>query len=183
MSDSANRHRIVIVGGGFGGVYTAIHLGRIWRKRRGSDAGADIVLVSRDNYFLMTPFLFEAGSGVLEPRHAVNPIRRSLKKARFVEADVERVDFDARTVFARHSVGKGRGYELHYDQLVLALGGVTNRKLIPGAEHAFGFKTLSDAIFLRNKIIDLFERADVEEDPAVRRKLLTIVVIGGGLVG
>src|SRR4051812_50033077 len=76
MSDSANRHRIVIVGGGFGGVYTAIHLGRIWRKRRGTDAGADIVLVSRENYFLMTPFLFEAGSGVLDPRPAVAPRRR-----------------------------------------------------------------------------------------------------------
>src|ERR1051325_8204923 len=72
--------RILILGGGFGGWNTARHLERIFRDH----AGVEITLVSRDNYFLMTPFLFEAGSGVLEPRHAVNPIRRSLKKARFV---------------------------------------------------------------------------------------------------
>lgn len=174
--------RIVVLGAGFGGLYTVSHLEKIFRDH----AGVEITLVSRDNYFLMTPLLFEAGSGVLEPRHTVNPIRRMYKKARFVEGDVERIDFDTRVVYARHNPGgvdTGHPYELPYDQLVLALGGITNRALIPGAEHAFGFKTLSDAIFLRNSIIDLFERADVEEDPAVRRKLLTIVVIGGGLVG
>ncbi len=176
------RQRIVVVGGGFGGLYTVMHLEKIFRRHE----GVEITLVSRDNYFLMTPFLFEAGSGILEPRHAVNPIRRMYKKARFIEGDVERIDFDARVVYARHTPGgvdSGHPYELPYDQLVLAVGGVTNRSLIPGSEHAFGFKTLSDAIFLRNTIIDLFERADVEENPEIRRKLLTIVVIGGGLVG
>ncbi|HVT79270.1 MAG TPA: FAD-dependent oxidoreductase, partial [Phycisphaerae bacterium] len=174
--------RIVVLGAGFGGLYTVARLEKLFRHH----SGVEITLVSRDNYFLMTPLLFEAGSGVLEPRHAVNPIRRMYKKARFVEGDIERIDFDTRTVYARHSPGgidSGHPYELPYDQLVLALGGVTNRALIPGAEHAMGFKTLSDAIFLRNTIIDLFERADVEEDPDIRRKLLTIVVIGGGLVG
>jgi NADH:ubiquinone reductase (H+-translocating) len=170
--------RIVILGAGFGGVYTALHLQRLFRK----DPGVYITLVDRDNYFLMTPLLFEAGSGVLEPRHAVTPIRTLLKKAQFVEADVERIDLEAKVVHARHSPAN-RVYALQYDHLVLALGGVTNTKLIPGSEHAFTFKTLSDAIFLRNHIIDLFEQAEVETDAARKRRLLTFVMIGAGLVG
>src|SRR4051812_21640833 len=82
--------RIVVLGAGFGGLYTVARLEKIFRRH----AGVEITLVSRDNYFLMTPLLFEAGSGVLEPRHAVNPIRRMYKKARFVEGDIERIDFD-----------------------------------------------------------------------------------------
>jgi NADH dehydrogenase len=181
MSDSSVRHRIVIVGGGFGGVYTARNLGRLWRKTK----GADIVLVNRDNYFLMTPFLFEAGSGVLDPRHAVAPVRRMLQHtaARFVEADVERIDFDRRVVLARHAPGDQDVYELPYDHLVLALGGVTNLKIIPGSEHALTFKTLADAIYLRNHIIDAFEHADATSDEAERRRLLSFVIIGAGLVG
>ena len=180
MSESAQRHRIVIVGGGFGGVYTAMHLGRAWRK-----GGADVVLVSRDNYFLMTPFLFEAGSGVLDPRHAVAPIRRLLEgsASRFVEADVERIDVDRRFVVARHAPGDAEAYELPYDQLVLALGGVTNLRIIPGSEHAMTFKTLADGIFLRNHVIDAFEHADATRDDAERRRLLSFVIIGAGLVG
>jgi NADH:ubiquinone reductase (H+-translocating) len=170
--------RILVLGGGFGGFYTVQRLEKLFRHH----AGVEITLVSRDNYFLMTPLLFEAGSGVLEPRHAVNPIRRMFKKVRFIEADIQRIDFDTRTVFAEHVPGH-HPYELRYDQLVLALGGVTNHALIPGSENAIGFKTLGDAIFLRNHIIDLFERADVEDDPDVRRRLLTFVVVGGGLVG
>jgi NADH dehydrogenase len=171
-------HRILIAGGGFGGFYTAYHLQKIFKN----DPAIEITLISQNNYFLMSPLLFEAGSGVLEPRHAVNPLRAMLKSARFVEATIESIDFDQRKVFAKHLPDDYR-YELPYDQLVLALGGVTNRHLIPGSEHALGFKTLADAIFLRNRIIDLFEQADVETDEARRRKLLTFVLIGGGLVG
>jgi NADH:ubiquinone reductase (H+-translocating) len=170
--------RILILGGGFGGFYTARRLQKIFRHHH----GVEITLVSRDNYFLMTPLLFEAGSGVLEPRHTVTPVRRLFDKVRFIEADIDRIDFAARTVYARHNASS-HPYELHYDQLVLALGGVTNLSLIPGSENAIGFKTLGDAIFLRNDIIDLFERADVEENADARRRLLTFVVIGGGLVG
>ena len=183
MNASGSVHRVVIVGGGFGGVYTATNLASLWRKRAMRDR-IEITLVSRDNYFLMTPFLFEAGSGVLDPRHAVSPIRRMLDApGRFVEADLESIDFERRVVTARHAPGDGGAYELPYDQLVLALGGVTNRKIIPGSEHAMTFKTLGDAIFLRNHVIDAFEWADAEEDEAERRKLLTFCIIGGGLVG
>jgi len=173
--------RVLILGGGFGGLYTARRLEKIFKNHE----GVEITLISRENYFLMTPFLFEAGSGVLEPRHAVTPLRRLFKKVRFVEAEVEHIDLESRTVLARHAptTGGEQPYKLHFDHLVLALGGVTNRSLIPGSDNAIGFKTLGDAIFLRNTLIDLFERADVEEDPDERRRLLMLVIIGGGLVG
>jgi NADH dehydrogenase len=170
--------RILILGGGFGGVYTAIRLQKIFRR----DASVEITLIDRDNFFLMTPLLFEAGSGVLEPRHAVTPIRSLLRYARFIEADFEAVDLERRIVTARHAPGH-RTYEVPYDHLVFALGGVTNKALIPGSENAFTFKTLADAIFLRNHVIDLFEQADVEPDPARKERLLRFVIIGAGLVG
>ncbi len=170
--------RILILGGGFGGVYTALHLQRLFKN----DAVIEITLVDRDNFFLMTPLLFEAGSGIIEPRHAVTPIRTLFEKARFIEADIQSIDLDGKVVHARHSPAD-KVYQLPYDQLVLALGGVTNTKLIPGSEHAFTFKTLADAIFLRNHIIDRFEQADVETDAARKQRLLTFVIIGAGLVG
>ncbi len=168
---------IVILGGGFGGVYTARKLERLWRR----DAAVNITLVSRDNYFLMTPLLFEAGSGVLDPRHAVTPIRRMLDRTRFVEAEVERIDFARKVVVARHAA-ESEAIEIPYDQLVIGLGGVTNTRIIPGSEHATTFKTLADAIYVRNHVIDNFEHADATAD-AIDPAVLTFVIIGAGLVG
>jgi NADH dehydrogenase len=183
MTTPAPPVRVLILGGGFGGVYTALHLERLLRKaRRHLPRPVEVTLVSRDNYFLMTPLLFEAGSGVLEPRHTVNPIRPLLRTARFVEGEVERVDFDRRAVVARHAPGF-EPFELPFDHLVLALGGVTNRAIIPGSELAMPFKTLADGIFLRNHVIDLFERAEIQPDEGKRRELLRFIVIGAGLVG
>src|SRR5688500_4417943 len=130
----------------------------------------------------MTPLLFEAGSGVLEPRHAVQPIRPLLHHTRFIEADVEHIDVDQQFVVARHAPGF-EPWELRYDHLVIAMGGVTNTAMIPGSEKAMTFKTLADAIYLRNHIIDLFERADVDVDPERRDALLRFVIVGAGLVG
>jgi NADH dehydrogenase len=161
-------------------VYTARNLERAFRRDRVHRV--EVTLVSRDNYFLMTPLLFEAGSGVLEPRHAVNPIRPLLKRARFVEGEVEHIDMARRVVVARHEPGDPL-FELPFDHLVLGLGGVTNLSLIPGSEHALTFKTLGDAIYCRNHIIDDFERADIEPDERRRRALLRFVVVGAGLVG
>src|SRR5438067_13208793 len=112
--------RVVILGGGFGGVYTATHLERLTRGR----SDVEIVLVSRDNYFLMTPLLFETGSGVLDFRHAVNPVRPLLRRVRFANATIERVDLDQRSVHGW--LAPGQPYDIGYDQLVLALGAVTN---------------------------------------------------------
>src|SRR5437763_16973881 len=168
--------RIVILGGGFAGVYTARHLEKCLRRER----DIEITLVSRNNYFLITPLLFEAGSGVLEPRHAVNPIRPLLNRTRFVEAEVEKIDLDRKIVTVRPPHDEPD--EIPYDHLVLALGGITNKFLVPGSEHALTFKTLGDAIYLRNHTIQLFERADIETDPARKSAQLTFVLVGAGLV-
>jgi NADH dehydrogenase len=176
MDASASKKRIVILGGGFGGVATAHHLERLFRRR----PDVEIVLVSRDNFLLMTPLLFEVFSGTLDLRSCSFPVRAFLRATRFVEAAVQGIDLDQHVV---RLASPGKRGELAYDQLVLALGSKTNRDMIPGAEHAFTFKTLADALLLRNHVIERFERADVEADPRRKSQLLTFVVIGGGLVG
>jgi len=169
--------RIVVLGGGFGGVTATRHLERLC----GGRPGLEITLVSRENYFVLTPLLFEACSGRLELRHCAQPIRPCLRRARFVEATVESVDIEQRVV---HAVASDGGtYDLAYDQLVVALGASTNLKLIPGSSAALTFKTMADALLLRNRVIEQFERADAAADPDLRRRSLTFVVIGGGLVG
>jgi NADH dehydrogenase len=166
----------VILGGGFGGVYTA----RALEHRLKGRADAEIVLVSRDNFLLMTPLLFEVFSGTLDLRDCSFPIRAFLRTTRFVEATVRGIDLGRRVV---RLAAAGEGAELGYDQLVLALGSMTNKRMIPGSEYAFTFKTLADALLLRNHVIECFERADVEPDPGRKRRLLTFVIVGGGLVG
>jgi NADH dehydrogenase len=166
----------LILGGGFGGVYTARHLERLCKRRD----DVEIALVSRDNFLVMTPLLFEVCSGVLDLRHCSFPIRAFLRRTRFVEATVGAIDLERRTV---HVTSHGQTAELAYDHLVVALGAMTNRKMIAGSEHAFTFKTLADAFLLRNHVIECFERADVERDPERKGRLLTFVIIGGGLVG
>jgi NADH dehydrogenase len=172
----APKIRILILGGGFGGVYTAGHLEKLCRRR----PDVEIVLVSRDNFLVMTPLLFEVCSGTLDLRHCSFPIRAFLRTTRFAEATVLGIDLERRVV---HVSAAGQDSELAYDHLVLALGAMTNRTMIAGSEHAFTFKTLADAFLLRNHVIERFERADVEPDPRRKRRLLTFVVIGGGLVG
>jgi NADH:quinone reductase (non-electrogenic) len=169
--------RIVVLGGGFGGVTTARHLERCLRRRR----DVEITLVSRENFFVLTPLLFEACSGRLELRHCAQPIRTTLRRTRFIEATVDRVDVERQVV--RVVSPAGAGYDLPYDHLVVALGASTNERLIAGSSNAFTFKTMADALVLRNHIIEQFERADAASETTTRRGCLTIVVIGGGLVG
>jgi NADH dehydrogenase len=176
MGASASKKRILILGGGFGGVYTARHLERLLRGR----SDTEIVLVSRENFLLMTPLLFEVSSGVLDFRHCSFPIRAFLRRTRFVEATVRSIDLERRVV---HFTAAAETGELGYDQLVLALGSMTNRVMIPGSEHALTFKGLADALLLRNHVIERFERADAETDPERKRRQLTFAIIGGGLVG
>jgi NADH dehydrogenase len=172
----APKTRVVILGGGFGGVYTARHLEKLCKRR----PDVEVVLVSRDNFLLMTPLLFEVCSGTLELRHCSFPIRAFLRTTRFGEGTVQGIDLERRVV---RVTAPGESVELPYDQLVLALGAQTNQKMIPGSEHAFTFKTLADALLLRNHVIERFERADAEPDPRRKRRQLTFVIIGGGLVG
>jgi NADH dehydrogenase len=169
--------RIVVLGGGFGGVATARHLERALRGH----TGVEITLVSRENFFVITPLLFEACSGTLELRHCAQPIRPALRRARFLEATVDEVDVERRVV--RASVAGGPSYALPYDQLVVALGGTTDVSRIPGADAAFTFKSMADALLLRNHLIERFERADAAASVDDRRRCLTVALIGGGLVG
>jgi NADH:quinone reductase (non-electrogenic) len=174
---TAPRTRIVVLGGGVGGLAAARHLDRQFARR----SDVEVTLVSRDNFFLLSPLLFEACSGVLELRHCAQPIRPCLRHARFIEATVEHVDVERRVV--RVVASEGAVHDLPYDHVVIALGAMTNVDLIPGSEHARTFKTVADALMLRNHVIERLERADVETDAQRRRQLLTVVVIGGGLVG
>ena len=168
---------VVVLGGGFGGVTTARRLERLLRRR----SDIDITLVSRENFFVITPLLFEACSGRLELRHCAQPIRAALRRARFVEATIESVDVQRQIV--RAVAPDGSTYELPYDHLVVAVGASTNEQLIPGSSNAFTFKTMADALVLRNHLIEQFERADAAPDSPRRQSCLTVVVIGGGLVG
>src|SRR5438445_12970337 len=142
----SEKTRILILGGGFGGVTTARRLERLCKRRR----DVEIILVSRDNFVLMTPLLFEVCSGALDARHCSFPIRAFLRTTRFVEAAVQGIDLERRVV---HLDAAGERGELAYDQLVLALGAMTNRVMIPGSEHACTFKALADASLLRTHVI------------------------------
>lgn len=169
---------IVIVGGGFAGTAVARRLER--RLRRGE---AEIVLLSRENYTLFTPMLPEVTSGELEVRHVVTPIREQLHRTRFVLADVDEIDVNARSL-RYHHVLTGISTVLHYDHVVLALGSSTSTFGLPGiAEHTWALKSLEDADALRNHLVWLLELADTIDDAARRRRLLTLVVVGGGFTG
>jgi len=173
---SARKTRIVILGGGFGGVFTARHLEKL--LKRGPDV--EITLVSRTNFLLMTPLLFEVCSGTLDFRHCCMPIRAFLRRTRFIEGTAQGIDLERRAVQVAVA---GECSEYVYDQLVLALGAMTNQKMIPGSENAFTFKTLADAMVLRNHIIERFERADEDLNADRKRRELSFAIIGGGLVG
>jgi NADH dehydrogenase len=174
---SAIEIRVLVVGGGIGGLAAARHLDRLLGHRR----EVEITLVNRDNFFLLSPLLFEACSGVLELRHCAQPIRPCLRRVRFIEATAREIDVAQRIV--RIAGPDDAQRELHYDHVIVALGATTNLSLIRGSENARTFKTVADGLLLRNHVIEQLERANVEADADRRRGLLTITVIGGGLVG
>lgn len=177
-SDQKSTARIVVLGGGFTGIYTVRRLEKLFAGR----ADVEILLVSRTNFLLMTPLLFEVCSGKLEMSACSISIREFLQRVGFIEATVEDIDLERRVVHLS-SGDDYRKQELTYDHLVLALGSLTNINRIEGSELAFTFKTLADAVLLRNHVIERMERAEVEADSTARRRELTFVVIGGGLVG
>lgn len=171
--------RIVILGGGYGGAYCAQAL---QKRLRGS--AAEVLLIDRHNYFVFYPLLIEAGTGSLEPRHAVVPIRAFLsKKTEFRMAEVLGVDFDHRSVTCR-LIGAAESEQLPYDHLVLSLGSVTRLPEVPGLrEHGREIKSLTDAVALRDRAITMLELANATADAARRRELLHFVVVGGNFTG
>jgi NADH:ubiquinone reductase (H+-translocating) len=171
--------RIVILGGGFGGLSAARELERLLSR----GPNVEITLVNRENFFLFTPMLHEVAASDLDLATIVSPLRRMLKRPRLFIGTVEDIDVDAQTVTVSHAGGHHR-HELDYDHLVVALGAVTNFYGIPGlAERASTMKSLGDAIELRNQLIAQLEEADFECATDVRRPLLTVLVAGGGFAG
>ena len=168
---------VVIAGGGFGGAAAARELERTMPKQ-----SARLVLVNETNFALYTPFLPEAAAGTLEPRHVVTPLRDILKRTYLRLGSIVGHDPEAKTVELRPKYGETE--TLAYDQLLLALGSVSRTLPIPGlAEHAVGFKSLADAIYLRNHLVEALEEANATEDVARRDELLTFVFVGGGYAG
>ena len=170
--------RVLILGGGFGGIYTALGLERELRP----EDRTEVTLVNAENFFVFTPLLCEVAGSSIDTNHAINPIRRLFRRTRFVEGDTVGLDLKARTVRVRHPGGRERDYP--YDHLVVALGARTGFfGMRDVQEYALTAKTLGDALHLRNWAIQMLETADVEPDPEVRKELLTFVIAGGGLTG
>ncbi len=170
MSTREARGGVLVIGGGFAGGWVARYLGQ-----RGA------TIVNPDNFMLYTPLLPEAASGMLEPRHVVVPLRVMCPHAELLLGELESIDAAGSTARIRTDDGVT---DIHYEQLVLAPGALTRTLPIPGlAEHALGFKTLADAIHLRNHVLRRLEAADASDDPQVRQRQLTFVFIGAGYAG
>ena len=169
--------KILILGGGFAGIYTAKALNK--SKFR----GLDIELISDNNYFIFQPLLPEVASGTINSSDAVTPIRQMLKNIKFRNAEVSGIDFQKKEVVIQQGFKKST-HRISYDQLVIALGQVSNLDIVPGLkDHAFKMRSLQDAHDLRNHIIGCLELADVTADNKLRNRLLNFVVVGGGFSG
>ena len=173
------KSKIVIAGGGFAGLTASSYLD----KRLAGRQDIEVVLISRENFILFTPMLHEVAAGDLSPSDIINPLRRILRNVKIVEADVHTIDPSARRI--RCSGGVARlDFGIEFDHLLLALGSETNFFDLPGlSDWAVTMKSLSDAALLRNRVIALLEEANLQEESAIRRQLLTFVIAGAGFSG
>ncbi|MEO3756240.1 NAD(P)/FAD-dependent oxidoreductase [Streptomyces sp. B6B3] len=178
--------RVIVIGGGYVGLYTAHRLQRTLRReiRRGE---VQITVISPDPYMTYQPFLPEAAAGNISPRHVVVPLRRVLDRCRFVPGEATAVDPERHTVTVRTIAGAEAGAEplrLPYDHLVLAPGSISRTLPVPGlAEHGIGFRHVEEAIGLRNHVLEQLDIASATRDSAVRAAALTFVFVGGGYAG
>jgi len=167
--------RIVVLGGGFGGLQTVLGLEKQFHR----SPDVEIVLVNEQNFFLFTPLLPQIASSYINPRHIVQALRdiRGSRRFRFRRDQACAIDLDARRI----ELTSG---PLDYDTLVIALGSRADYFGVPGAaEHTWDFKSLENAVVFRERVLDVLEHADHTEDADLRRKLLTFVVVGGGYTG
>jgi len=184
--------RIVVLGGGFAGVATVENLENLL----GVDPSVEITLVSDTNAMLFTPMLAEVAGSSLEPTHITSPLRTSFRRTRVLRGRVTQIDVKNHSITMAYNSNPGHGLKsetgpepvtgqvLEYDHLVLALGSIPNYMGMQDVQElAFGFKTLQDAMRIRNHVIDTFERADRQLDHAQRKEMLTFVVAGGGFAG
>src|SRR5215831_8496785 len=171
--------RILIAGGGFAGLYAAIH----FDKRLARRANVEVTLISRENFILFTPMLHEVAAGDLYPGDIVNPLRRILRHVKVVEADVQAIDLNARRVHCTGGI-VNRELEFEFNHLLLTLGSETNFFNMDGVrDWSVTMKSLGDAALLRNRMVALLEEASLQSDEAARRQLLTFVTAGGGFSG
>lgn len=171
--------RILILGGGFGGIYAAIRLEKLLGRR----TDVEVTLVTRDNFFLFTPMLHEVAACDLELSTIINPLRRMLRRVNTFIGTVESIDLERKIVRASHGLD-GHAHELPYNHLILALGSSTNFFHLPGVEEfAVTMKSLTDAVELRNRVITHLEEANSECAAGERQPLLTFVVAGAGFAG
>ncbi len=177
--NSQEKTRVLILGGGFGGIATAQGLSKLFKR----DPSVEVTLVNRDNYFVFVPLLVSAAAGSIETLHVVSPIRQLIPNVRFRAEEITGIDLEQRFVTTA-SPTTGREHQLPYDHLVLGLGNVINLSRLPGvAQHGKTIKTLGDALVIRNHVLQMLEAADIETDPVTRREMLTFVVAGAGFSG
>src|ERR1700712_1383663 len=172
MSESGPR--ILVVGGGYVGLYTALRLQRKLKPGEGH-----VTVVDPNSYMTYQPFMPEAAAGSLEPRHLVVPLRRVLNKCEVVNGRVEKIDHATKRALVTPLQGPAR--DLEYDVLVICPGSIARTLPIPGlAEVGIGFKTVAEAIYLRNHVLARLDAAESSDDPDLRRRALTFCFIGGG---
>jgi NADH dehydrogenase len=173
----AQRPVVLVVGGGYVGLYTALRL-----QKRLSRGRAEIVVVDPQPHMTYQPFLPEAAAGSVEPRHVVVPLRRTLPRCRVITGAVTGLSHADRR--AHVAPIEGEPFELSYDVLVMAAGSVARTLPIPGlAENGIGFKNVGEAIYLRNHVLARLDAASSTDDPQVRRRALTFTFVGGGYAG
>ena len=171
------QYDVLVVGGGFGGTFTARGLERLLRAR-----SEGVLLVAPEDYFCFSGLLPEAASGTLEPRHSVIPLRHILPRTDVLTGQVTALDVEGRR--AKLVDLNGATHEVAYRAVVLSPGSVPTVLPIPGlVEHAVGFRTLADAIWLRNRLLRQLDAAETTDDLALRRELLTFTFVGGGYSG
>ncbi len=169
--------RILVVGGGYVGLYVALHLQKGLRPGE-----ATVTVVDPKSYMTYQPFLPEAAAGNLEPRHVVAPLRRVLNKCEIINGRIESIDHAARRVVMMPNEGPTR--EIGYDTIVVCPGSIARTMPIPGlAEVGIGFKSVAEAIYLRNHVLERMDTAASTDDADVRRRALTFVFVGGGYAG
>jgi len=172
--------KVVILGGGFAGVYTGMYLAKWARRAR---IPVEITIVNRDNYIVFQPLLPDVISGAIEILHVVSSIRRLVPQARLITREIESIDLENKRVILAPGFQPAL-MTLEYDHLVLALGTVLDYSKVPGMnEHGISFKYLGDALKLRHLLVEAMEEADISTDPEERQRLLTFVVAGGGFSG
>ena len=174
-----NKKKIVILGSGF----AAVECARQLEAEFGKDPGIELVMIGEDNFLLFTPMLPQVASGMIETRHIVFPVRTICKKTKFYEGRIKNIDPYGKLVTI-WGTGDKRSISIHYDFLVVALGSETNFFGMADVEkNAYTMKTLNDAVMLRNRVIDMFEQAENETNPILRKSFLNFVVVGGGFAG